>query len=314
MARTYGRGWKGVPYMMRKILTACALALLLTGSLAAPTAFAGEQTVSFKVDGKTVVGTLNIPDGLSRPPVVLLLHGFKSSRDEVVIPSVGEGVYHRTAKAFASKGIASLRIDFMGSGDSEGAFADTTLQVQLADALAALDFLAARDDVDTRKISIVGWSLGGAIAATAAGRSKHRLASVALWEPSNNPSASMAFSFGTDFVMKALNAGDTPVVTKTSWGAEVSLKGAFFRSLTEIDPVAEIRSYHGPLLVTSGSEDTAVFPQPEAAQVFLSYHDGPEELWSRPMDHVFNAFKDHDTVDQLIEKTADFITKASAAQ
>jgi len=300
--------------MLRNILTACACALLLTGTLAAPTAFAAEQTVSFKAGGKTVVGTLNLPDGVSHPAVVLMLHGFKSSRDEVVIPSVKEGVYRRAARAFANKGLASLRIDFMGSGDSEGDYADTTLQVQLADALAALDYLAARPDVDARKISIVGWSLGGTVAATAAGRSKHKLTSVVLWEPSNNPAASMAFGVGTDFVMKALNGGDTPAVTQTSWGAEVRLKGAFFRSLTEIDPVAEIRSYHGPLLVTSGSEDTSVFPQPEAAQAFLDYHDGPEELWARPMDHVFNAFKDHDTVDQVIDKTADFIAKASAAR
>jgi hypothetical protein len=299
--------------MMRKILTVCACALWLTGALASRTAFAGEQTVSFKVDGKAVVGTLNLPDGVARPPVVLLLHGFKSSRDEVVIPSVKEGVFRRAARVFADKGIASLRIDFMGSGDSEGDYADTTLQVQLADALAALDYLAARPDVDARKISIVGWSMGGAIAAVAAGRSRHRLASVTLWEASNNPAASMAFSFGPDFVLKALNGGDTPAVTKTSWGAEVRLKGAFFRSLAEIDPVAEIRTYHGPLLVTSGSEDTAVFPQPQAAQAFLDYHDGPEELWARPMDHVFNAFKDHDTVDALIDKTADFIAKASVA-
>jgi len=300
--------------MLRKTLTACAVALLLTGSLAARTAFAGEQIVSFKVDGKTVAGTLDLPDGVSHPPVVLLLHGFKSSRDEVVIPSVQEGVFRRTAKAFAAKGIASLRIDFMGSGDSEGDFADTTLQGQVADARAALDYLAVRHDVDAKHMSIVGWSLGGAVAAITAGRSPYKLASVALWEPANNPAASMAFSFGTDFVMKALNAGDTPVVTKTSWGAEVRLKGDFFRSLTEIDPVAEIRTYHGPLLVTSGSEDTAIFPQPQAAQAFLNYHDGPEELWARPMDHVFNVFKDHDTVDQLIDKTAEFIAKASVAR
>jgi len=177
----------GVLDMMRKTLTACACALLLTGSMAARTALAAEQTVSFKVDGKTVVGTLNVPDGVARPPVVLLLHGFKSSRDEVVIPSVNEGVYHRAARVFAAKGIASLRIDFMGSGDSEGDYADTTLQVQLADVLAALDYLAARPDVDARKLSIVGWSLGGTVAAIAAGRSPHRLTSVTLWEASNDP-------------------------------------------------------------------------------------------------------------------------------
>ena len=37
---------------------------------------AAEERVTFSVDGLTVVGTLNLPNGVDNPPAILLLHGF----------------------------------------------------------------------------------------------------------------------------------------------------------------------------------------------------------------------------------------------
>jgi hypothetical protein len=90
-------------------------------------ALAAEKTISFEVGGEKVVGTMNLPDGVEKPPVILLLHGFTGSRDELEIPSVKEGVFARAARMWAENGIASLRIDFRNSGDSDGDFADTTV-------------------------------------------------------------------------------------------------------------------------------------------------------------------------------------------
>ena len=288
---------------MLKVLGVAALLGLLSGA-----AFAKEEVVSFEVGGKKVVGTLNTPDGVKSPPVVLLLHGFTGKRDELGVPSLdNEGIFHHAAKAWADKGLASLRIDFMGSGDSEGSYEDTTLQIQIADALGALDFLSQRPDVDFKKVSIVGWSMGGAVAASTAGRSKYPLSSVSLWAPANNMASALALLISSDYLKQGLATGDKPAEGKLPWGATVKLKGPFFQSIFEVDPVAEIRAYHGPLLVAVGTNDTIVYPQPASGQAFLTYHDGPKELWVRPMDHSFNSFQNHETVDALIEKTGEFI-------
>jgi hypothetical protein len=55
-------------------------------------AAASQKTISFQVDGQKVVGTLEVPDGAVKPAVILLLHGFKGSRNELEIPSLKEGV------------------------------------------------------------------------------------------------------------------------------------------------------------------------------------------------------------------------------
>jgi pimeloyl-ACP methyl ester carboxylesterase len=218
-----------------------------------------------------------------------------------------EGAFARAARLWAAKGLASLRIDFRGNGDSEGKFEDMTIHGQIKDALAALDFLAADGEVNKAEIALVGWSMGGAVGAAVAGRSKRPLSSVALWAPVSNLPSTIALLFGADLVRDGLDAVDEPVTAKLPWGGEVPLKASFFKSLVEVDPAAEIGKYHGPLLVCVGTKDTNVYPQPESGQVLLTYHDGPGELWVRPMDHVFNVFENTETVDALIAKTSDFI-------
>ena len=162
-----------------------------TASLSSPL-LAAEKTVDFTVDSQKVVGTLNIPDGVSKPPVVLLLHGFTGSRNELEIPAVKEGVFSRAARMWADRGVASLRIDFRGNGESEGKFEDMTMEGLIGDAEAALDYLGASPDVDGDKMAIVGWSMGGAVAASVAGRTEHDLDSVALWAPATNMGSSLA--------------------------------------------------------------------------------------------------------------------------
>jgi hypothetical protein len=292
---------------MRKLLPALAV-FAIASSVSA--AVAAEKTVEFPVGGEKVVGTLNLPAGVANPPAVLLLHGFTGSRNELEIPAVKEGIFARAARMWADKGIASLRIDFLGNGDSEGKFEDMTLDGQVDQALAALDFLAAGGEVDKDRLAVVGWSMGGAVASGVAGRSPHKLTSVALWAPGTNMASAVAMLLGSDTVKQGLLAKDTPVTAKLPWGAEIQLKDEFFLSLYRVDPVAEITHYKGPLLVAVGSKDDVVFPQPASGQVLLDYHDGPEELWVRPMDHVFNAFQGVEQVDELIGKTGDFVTQS----
>lgn len=289
-----------------KILAALLLWLLSHDQAHAA---ASQKDISFQVDGQKVVGTLELPERVAKPAVVLLLHGFKGSRNELQIPLLREGVYARAADAWAAKGLASLRIDFRGGGDSDGSFEDTTLSGQIKDALAALDFLQTEKSIDRTRIALVGWSQGGAVAATVAGRTKRPLKAVALWNPLVSPAGTIEATFGVEVVKAGLASGGQSITVKLPWGSEVALRTAYFEDLFTIDPVAELAKYRGPVFVAVGTKDTLIFPQPQSGQLLLTYHKGPGELWVRPMDHVFNVFDETKTVDELIGATGAFVAK-----
>lgn len=266
-----------------------------------------ESNVKIARGDETIVGTLALPKGVEKPPVVLLLHGFTGKRDELAVAGTEEGVYSRTARLLAERGVASLRIDFVGSGDSSGKWEDTTTFSQIADAVAAFDWLKKQDNVDAGKIHVIGWSLGGLVASHLA--AVRPVDTATLWAPVANPPYSFGVVLGQEAVNKALASKDPNELIEGTlpWGAKTTLKVSFFKSLFATDPVAAIAQYGGPLLVIVGTRDTVVTPQPAAGQLFLDYHSGEEGLMVLDTDHGFDAFTGPATLDEMVGATLSFI-------
>lgn len=288
-------------------LTAAILPCLLLPAAALPAP--RESVVTFLSQGQEVVGTLALPEG-EAAPVVLMLHGFTGNRDEATIPATGEGVFARTAALLAASGYASLRIDFRGSGDSTAdlAFADTTFEGQVADALAATAHLSGRDDVDGEAIYLLGWSQGGLVATAAAGRDGGYRA-VALWAAVAEPVPTFTGILGPAMMAAGARAAPDEIVTAPGASAGgLALKGAFFHGLATFDPVSEIAAWPGPLFVARGSRDTVVAPA--GAERLIAAHDGPETLWSAEMDHAFDISAGPETLDALIAATRAFFDDA----
>lgn len=288
----------------RKTGPALAGACLLVFAALAGPVLAAEQLVSFSVGGLKVAGTLEIPDAQTGPsPVVLLLHGFTGTRDELPVKDTEDGVYQRVARQLADAGYASLRIDFRGSGDSGGNWEDTTFSGQIADAVAAIDWLKDNESVDGTKISVLGWSQGGLVA-THAVASRPEVKSTILWAPVTNPLATYSALLGSEVVATAIaGAPDTPHTVKLPWGVDTVLKGAFYQELPTTSPAAAIAEYEGPLLVIVGTRDTTVMPQPFAGQILLDYHPGIEKLAIFDTDHVWDAFVGPATIDEKMVPT-----------
>ncbi|WP_037456384.1 alpha/beta hydrolase family protein [Sinorhizobium fredii] len=289
----------------RSLVAAIAGMVMLSTALPAR---AAEKIVSLSVNSQKIVGTMVLPDGVSKPPVVLMLHGFTGTRNEWASDAVKEGLFGRAAPVFAKNGIASLRIDFRGSGDSDGKFEDMTVETEIEDALAALDYLSSMAEVDKDRISVMGMSLGGAVSTAVAGRSTLPLKSVVLWNPGINLPAAFTTIFGEKAMVEGSASGDQVYnAVRVFDGKAIPLKGRFFESLFGVVPAAEITKYRGPLLLAVGTEDQIVYPQPVSAKALLNYHDGPEELWAEPVDHGFGLMQDSKTVDKLIQKTLEFL-------
>lgn len=134
------------------------------------------EPVVLKSHGQKIFGILHRPLHLTEYPAILLCHGLGGHK-------VGRyRAYVDLSRRLAAKGIAVFRIDFRGSGDSEGEFSEMTLESEVSDACAALSYLENHPEVDKNRIGIFGRSMGSCISVMAANRNK-RIKSICLWAP-----------------------------------------------------------------------------------------------------------------------------------
>lgn len=132
---------------------------------ATPTPYATEQ-VTFTNGEVTLAGTLSLPDGPGPYPAVVLVSGSgPQDRDEHLGGGIAIRPFALLADALTQAGIAVLRYDDRGVGDSTGDFASSAIPDFAGDAEAAITFLTTRDDIDQDHIGLIGHSEGGAIAA-----------------------------------------------------------------------------------------------------------------------------------------------------
>lgn len=259
-----------------------------------------ETTVNIDHMGQNIVGTLAMPDGEGPFPIVLLLHGFTGQRHELPVTGTEETMYGRTARVLGERGYASLRIDFLGSGESDGAWEDTTFTGQIADALAALEYASGLEGVDAERIGVLGLSQGGLVASGTAAAAADLVDTVILWSPVSSAPTTFIILLGMEWITAGLASGGEAVTGTLPWGAEIALRTGFFDEIFTVDPVAELGNYGGPVQVVVGSRDDTVWPQPQAGQVFLDYHDGAEQLVVVDGDHIFDIFVHEAVLDEAI--------------
>lgn len=113
--------------------------------------------VSFKSQGLTLEGILQLPKEGGRLPGVVLCHPHPLWGGDME-----NNVVFALAQELTAKNTATLRFNFRGVGKSEGSFDEG--QGEQEDALAALDFFTACPEVDPAKIGICGYSFGSLVA------------------------------------------------------------------------------------------------------------------------------------------------------
>jgi hypothetical protein len=131
----------------------------------------GEQEVIVdnKKDEIRLAGTLSTPPSGGPFPAVLLISGSgPQDRDETI---VGHKPFLVLADHLTRLGVAVLRVDDRGVGQSTGQFLECTSQDFADDALAFIEFLKAHSKIDSRRIGLIGHSEGGLIAPLVAARS-----------------------------------------------------------------------------------------------------------------------------------------------
>jgi dienelactone hydrolase len=199
--------------------------------------------------GKLLRGMLHRPAGARGPvPSVVFFHGFTGDRME------SHWIFIKCARALASEGIASLRFDFYGSGESEGSFHEATLQSEIADARAAVRFARQQKGIDAARLGLCGLSLGGSVAACVA--SAARAKALVLWSAVAHPAILQQLS-------KKLGKPAPNHPDDFEYDAR-RISARFLNDAAKVEPLSAIRRFTKPTrIIHPGKDDTV--PRSHAA-------------------------------------------------
>lgn len=255
--------------------------------------FETRESVVLENEGQTLFGVFHRPCCQAPFPAVLICHGFGGNKTGKY------RIYVHLAEKFSQLGIASLRIDFRGSGDSEGNFSDATLSSEVSDALVALRYLRNHPDVDPARVGIFGRSVGGTVALMTARRAGS-VKSLAVWAP----------LFDGEQWAKQWELLHAPEVSEEDRNEGMKVNGQvpgvpFFKELFAMRMEDELKALTGvPLLHLHGEQDVVVIPR--HADRFVQERKGVDKHLSK---FIRLPFSDHDfshTKEQLfsLEETA----------
>ncbi|WP_236982385.1 alpha/beta hydrolase [Marinagarivorans cellulosilyticus] len=123
-----------------------------------------EQEVKIQSGEITLTGTFCAPNANGEFPAVLMVHGSGPLDRDGNMKGQNLNIFSQLAHAFANRGIASLRYDKRGCGDSSGNFMTTGYSDLVQDAEKCLDALAESKTVSDNHLYILGHSEGCSIA------------------------------------------------------------------------------------------------------------------------------------------------------
>jgi 2,6-dihydroxypseudooxynicotine hydrolase len=129
------------------------------------------QRLEIPFEGTAMIANLRRPPGSERPPLVLLLPGLDSTKEE----------FFEWENVFLRRGLATLSLD--GPGQGETGYATHIHPNYEVAVTAALDYLASRDDLDLDRVGACGVSLGGYYAPRAAAFERRLKAAVGVSGP-----------------------------------------------------------------------------------------------------------------------------------
>ncbi|SEN36536.1 putative redox protein [Duganella sp. CF517] len=235
-------------------------------------------------DGAKLAARLDAPDG--EPAAIkayaLFAHCFTCGKDVFAAS--------RIAQALTAHGIAVLRFDFTGLGASEGEFANTNFSSNLADLVAAADFLRARHAAPRL---LIGHSLGGAAVLAAADQMPEVAAVVTVAAPSDPSHVTGLFSAHLDAIARD---GEAQVQLA---GRPFRIKRQFVEDAGEHNLKGKIAALRRALMVMHAPGDDTV-PISNAVEIFTAARHPKSFISLDSADHLLTRREDAVYVADLI--------------
>ena len=251
--------------------------------------------VTVKRDGLTLRGTLLKPEGVEKCPITIIFHGLMSDR-----ANKRESMHSLLAEKLLKRGVASVRFDFNGHGESDGDFQDMTVLGEILDACKIMEYVLSLDWVT--EIYIMGHSQGGLVGGMTAGYFRDKVKKLAMLAPAATiKDDSLAGNcFGTFY-----NVDEAPeyIPMVNDQGVNYKLGQAYMRTSRTLPVYETTMMFRGKTLIIHGSKDEAV--SVFGGRRYAGYMQNVKLHVIEGDNHGLDTF----SLDDVIEEVADSLTE-----
>ena len=219
-----------------------------------------EHPLFFELGNHLLFGMLHLPEDREPRQGVVICHALAEEK------LWSHRVFVALARELTKRGIAALRFDFRGEGESDLEFEQTGIATRTLDAVRAAEVLLEHAP-SLRAVTLLGHRLGGSIALAAARRLGRKARGVVIWDPLQNGREYLMQWLRSNLakqiaaggkaprtrraLIEALDAGETVIVDGYGIGAPL------YQELVALELPSLLEAIKCPALVVTAVETPA---------------------------------------------------------
>lgn len=264
-----------------------------------------EKQLSIKSKRNSNINCTVVDSETDNAKLVLFIHGFRADRTE-------GGRFLRVAGELSSCGVSSIMMSFAGCEGSDEDFINYTLTNNLDDMETAYEYMLDNYSVNTSRIGVIGYSMGGRLASIFV--NKHpEVKTLALWAGYCTQGFGGDYFLGVkveDMCAEASVKGYYDFLN-TFDGMNLQLNRQLLDDINDYDIYESLNKYSGSVIVIHGDKDDTVSPSvSKEAYRQLMNAKSKELVLVKDADHGFGIWDGHpEQSDELVNKTCDFFKK-----
>lgn len=240
------------------------------------------------LENRLHVPMIYTPSDLKNANLVIMCHGFGSTKDEVA------NMFVELASKFRDLNIASIRFDFCGHGESDIELDKRTYQRQI-DELKSVIAYACDMGYEYHRIALLGFSLGAKVIGDYLNEC-HDIDKIVAWSGAIEDGLGAIASFEKDI-------DEEKAIFRFTWRDDLFLSRRWYEEIAQSKALTGYLDHRGSILFINGIKDEIV---PIILTDTLKSIKGAKFL-SLDCDHTFNALIEDRYRDQVMDATIAFL-------